>query len=218
VGGESQGGRLDVPEGMAAMNVWGCDHEGCKNRCVGVGSAIGLRAIGWYFVMGDRRGALGAVDGRPTVLLCPLHRPDGVPCMLRDRLAPPSSAPCAPCAGRSEARRHQHAIARAIFGEAFAMEHFELCELCELDAAEGDARARFAEMARALAETTAREDPDPVVRRIALERLAVRYRLKCDALRRVIALTDDGFEPMTEKDREAWQAAYDAALKEAGLW
>ena len=47
------------------MNKWECQHKGCRNSCVGVGGAIGLRAIGWYFELGP-------------VILCPAHRPDGI--------------------------------------------------------------------------------------------------------------------------------------------
>ena len=51
------------------MNLWQCDfrdeHGRCDNECVGVGGAIGLRAIGWYFRVGHG-------------LFCPVHRPDGI--------------------------------------------------------------------------------------------------------------------------------------------
>lgn len=46
------------------MNRWNCEHPGCKNECVGIGSAIALRTIGWYFKIG------------PTIL-CPAHHPEG---------------------------------------------------------------------------------------------------------------------------------------------
>jgi len=45
------------------MNLWECDHPGCKCTAVGVGGAIGLRAIGWYFKRGP-------------IIRCPNHRPD----------------------------------------------------------------------------------------------------------------------------------------------
>ena|ERR1700760_3915739 len=46
------------------MNIWECHHPDCTNRVVGVGGAIGLRAIGWYFELGP-------------VLYCPNHYPQG---------------------------------------------------------------------------------------------------------------------------------------------
>lgn len=45
------------------MNRWGCDRHGCTSTAVGVGGAIGLRAIGWFFAPGPQ-------------VFCPLHRPD----------------------------------------------------------------------------------------------------------------------------------------------
>jgi hypothetical protein len=47
------------------VNRWDCDEPGCKSSCVGTGGAIGLRAIGWYFVPGMRNNCY-----------CPRHRPD----------------------------------------------------------------------------------------------------------------------------------------------
>lgn len=49
------------------MNVWECADHGCGSTAVGVGGAIGLRAIGWHFTYGGP-------------ILCPRHRPDPVPC------------------------------------------------------------------------------------------------------------------------------------------
>lgn len=54
------------------MNLWECDHRRldgsrCSSTAVGEGGAIGLRAIGWWFMVGGR-------------LLCPRHRPDPAPC------------------------------------------------------------------------------------------------------------------------------------------
>ena len=48
------------------MNHWKCDVLGCKSEAVGVGSALGLRAIGWFFQRGS--GTL-----TPPLLLCPAH-------------------------------------------------------------------------------------------------------------------------------------------------
>jgi hypothetical protein len=49
------------------MNVWHCDYPRCISSASGTGEAIGLRAIGWWFIPGDR-----------TVpeIFCPAHRPD----------------------------------------------------------------------------------------------------------------------------------------------
>lgn len=48
----------------AAMNIWDCQHPGCSRVAYGVGGAVGLRAIGWYFKIGP-------------VILCPQHHPAG---------------------------------------------------------------------------------------------------------------------------------------------
>lgn len=50
------------------MNVWECERPGCKTKALGIGGAIGLRAIGWYFMPGP-------------VIYCPHHRPDGIQCV-----------------------------------------------------------------------------------------------------------------------------------------
>lgn len=47
------------------MNRWTCDRPDCQTVAVGVGGAVGLRAIGWFFESGPR-------------LFCPAHRPDAV--------------------------------------------------------------------------------------------------------------------------------------------
>ena len=78
------------------MNIWNCDHPGCTAEARGVGGAIGLRAIGWYF----RRG---------PVLFCPRHRPDPVPC--DDKYSEANhGAECALCAGEHEAKHWQDLI------------------------------------------------------------------------------------------------------------
>ena len=51
------------------MNAWRCEHPGCTNSCVGLGGAIGLRAIGWYFYPVKSL-------GEPFQLFCPIHRPE----------------------------------------------------------------------------------------------------------------------------------------------
>lgn len=53
------------------MNLWECDRPGCTSRAVGVGGAVGLTAVGWYFRPGP-------------VLFCPAHRPDGIPGKYHD--------------------------------------------------------------------------------------------------------------------------------------
>lgn len=47
------------------MNLWQCDDPGCKTRATGSGSAIGLRAIGWYVKI-----------GHDFTLYCPIHHPE----------------------------------------------------------------------------------------------------------------------------------------------
>ena len=74
------------------MNRWEC--EACDQAATGIGGAIGLRAIGWYFRPGP-------------VILCPRHRPDRVEC--RDR----PGVPCAICAAEAEAQRAQALILAA---------------------------------------------------------------------------------------------------------
>ncbi len=51
------------------MNKWECEHPGCKRSCIGIGGAVGLIAIGWYFKPGKGI-ALSAQ------IYCPEHRPD----------------------------------------------------------------------------------------------------------------------------------------------
>ena len=81
------------------MNVWECDAKDCDSKCIGVGGAIGLRAIGWYFVPGWRDNCF-----------CPRHRPDKIPC--DDQYTPEDKrqAECALCCGEHEARRWQDQI------------------------------------------------------------------------------------------------------------
>jgi len=45
------------------MNQWNCDEPGCSSTAIGVGGAVRLRAIGWWFKPG------------PSTY-CPRHRPD----------------------------------------------------------------------------------------------------------------------------------------------
>ena len=76
------------------MNKWECEHPGCTSAAVGVGGAVGLRAIGWWFELG------------PT-LFCPVHRP--TPILCRDE-GDNRGKPCGQCAGEEEANLIQHAI------------------------------------------------------------------------------------------------------------
>lgn len=46
------------------MNLWQCD-AGCDREAVGVGGAVGLRAIGWQVIFTS--------DGRGPLLRCPAH-------------------------------------------------------------------------------------------------------------------------------------------------
>ncbi len=76
------------------MNLWKCMHEGCKNECVGMGGAVGLYAIGWYFRPGP-------------YILCPMHRTDLKPIRC-ERNA--SDSECIPCAAEKETKVYQELI------------------------------------------------------------------------------------------------------------
>lgn len=70
------------------MNLWECEGreatgERCARSCVGLGGAIGLRAIGWQFTIGGE-------------VLCPLHRSLTTPCT---EVGDNHGKPCGPCAG-----------------------------------------------------------------------------------------------------------------------
>ena len=75
------------------MNLWECGEPGCHRTVVGAGSAIGLRAIGWYW------GGMGS-----HYIRCPVHRPDSVPC---HDLYPDGGDHCPLCAAEDEAARWQ---------------------------------------------------------------------------------------------------------------
>jgi hypothetical protein len=89
------------------MNKWDCDHDGCTTTAVGTGGAIGLLAIGWYFVAGTW--------GRSGQLLCPAHRPDPIPCADDSRDDDGNyrtfGKPCSDCKADEIADVIQHAIA-----------------------------------------------------------------------------------------------------------
>lgn len=52
------------------MNGWQCEHPGCPYKCIGVNGAMGLRAIGWFFIPGKS-------VNEPLQLFCPYHHPGG---------------------------------------------------------------------------------------------------------------------------------------------
>lgn len=82
-----------------AMNKWECQGPDCTNSIVGVGGAMGLRAIGWYVVTGP-------------VIFCPVCRPDPMPCVQTKERAGTS---CTFCRGEQEAYSFQEAI-RSMLG------------------------------------------------------------------------------------------------------
>jgi len=73
------------------MNRWECDHPGCTVTAVGVGGAVGLRSVGWFFEYGPK-------------LLCPAHRPDPTPCVQEGQSAEQAGKPCELCAAEAVAR------------------------------------------------------------------------------------------------------------------
>jgi len=79
------------------MNLWKCGSDVCKLQAVGVGGAIGLRAIGWEV----RLNCFGA-----PVTLCPKHRLAARECEYDDDSIPP----CSTCTGKYEADRLQKII------------------------------------------------------------------------------------------------------------
>lgn len=78
------------------MNKWICKHPECNNSAIGVGSAIGLTAIGWYFIPGGD-------------ILCPAHRPDGITCSDPDGTDYPDGK-CPFCKAQSETEKIQSMI------------------------------------------------------------------------------------------------------------
>jgi hypothetical protein len=86
-----------------AMNLWECAHPGCKSKAVGSGGAIGLRAIGWYFIP-----AKNMQEAEWPRLFCPAHRPDPVRiCKEKD-----GPMPCPTCKAEEEAHILQAIIYR----------------------------------------------------------------------------------------------------------
>jgi len=86
------------------MNLWECEHPGCKATASGIGGAIGLRAIGWYFQRGPR-------------LLCPHHRPDGSkkrnPAYKGTSVRCKKRGNCGYCKAEEEADKLQYVVAQA---------------------------------------------------------------------------------------------------------
>jgi hypothetical protein len=104
-----------------ALNAWRCAHRdvdgrACDVRATGVGTAYGLRAIGWYFEP--------SADG--GILFCPFHRPDGITCLegqcgercglcrgeLEAQIRTWAETPPGPRRALERAREHLQAVAR----------------------------------------------------------------------------------------------------------
>ena len=85
------------------MNLWRCDYPGCTYEVIGLGSAVGLRAIGWYFMVGP-------------VLFCPRHRPDKVSCADGMSDSSDDCEQCSLCAGEREAALWQWMMKRPAYG------------------------------------------------------------------------------------------------------
>jgi hypothetical protein len=80
-----------------SVNLWECTEPGCKNIALGEGGALGLRAIGWYFVVGE-------------ALKCPAHRPDGTLEHNTRFCDVEPGQPCSECQAEQEAARLQQMI------------------------------------------------------------------------------------------------------------
>ncbi len=80
---------------MGDLNQWYCDQAGCRSSAVGVGGALGLRAVGWFFALGP-------------IIRCPNHRPD--PSNLKHE-ACETEGPCGYCRAEQEADAFQADIA-----------------------------------------------------------------------------------------------------------
>ena len=78
------------------MNRWDCQEPGCENSCAGMGGAVGLRAIGWYFEPGPR-------------IFCPFHRPDPAT-STEARYMGCTEDYCAPCRAQAVANFFQSLI------------------------------------------------------------------------------------------------------------
>lgn len=99
------------------MNEWKCDETGCTRKVQGVGGGVGLRAIGWWFQRG--------FGGRGPTILCPEHRPDGIPCeddyaaedAERTGTGAEFLACCPFCAAEKDAKHWQDIMNRETYGE-----------------------------------------------------------------------------------------------------
>lgn len=85
------------------MNLWECDFRDehgkqCRMTATGVGGAVGLRAVGWYFVPGP-------------IVRCPHHRPDAAGPCRHPGGDDPGPNPCSICTATEEALKYQRAIA-----------------------------------------------------------------------------------------------------------
>lgn len=86
-----------------AMNLWECEQPGCRSQAVGSGTALGLRAIGWYVKIG----------GPAPEIFCPRHRPDPMPCIEQGVNL---GNACSECAGEAQARNLQGLIVAELLG------------------------------------------------------------------------------------------------------
>lgn len=85
------------------MNKWECGTPDCNSVAVGVGGALGLRAIGWWFEKGAKP-------------LCPGHRPDPTECRTGD-VPCGRKGPCPSCKAEMEANVLQYVLACELMPE-----------------------------------------------------------------------------------------------------
>lgn len=135
------------------MNEWQCQYAGCRNKVVGLGGAIGLRAIGWYFAPGPS-------------LRCPLHRPDPAPCADEATEAEQRPEACSMCSGERDARRWQSEMNHAYGFDGPRLAPLrEVPQCTSLPRDQSTARATSAPVTRAefdaLAERVARLEAPP---------------------------------------------------------
>lgn len=76
------------------MNLWSCANPACNRTVVGLGGAIGLRAIGWQVSFG----------GSHPQIYCPEHRLDPMSCINTNRM------PCTICTAEKTASAIQETI------------------------------------------------------------------------------------------------------------
>jgi hypothetical protein len=89
-----------------ALSKWECDYPGCPITASGLGSAAGLRAIGWHFTWGVSQSTdtLLVLDfaNMGGTLFCPFHNPEAVPCARN-----PDNHQCNECAADLQAHQIQ---------------------------------------------------------------------------------------------------------------